>query len=39
MPVLIDETAKAIALPRWALPECLDVPIAAVDIATENLPR
>ena len=31
MPVLIDETAKAIALTRWALPECLHVPIAAVD--------
>ena len=29
--MLIDETAKAIALTRWALPECLHVPIAAVD--------
>jgi hypothetical protein len=31
MPVMIDETAKAIAVTRWALPECLHVPIAAVD--------
>jgi hypothetical protein len=31
MPVLIDETAKAIALTRWVLPECLHVPIAAVN--------
>jgi len=31
MALLIDETAKAIALTRWALPECLHVPIAAVD--------
>lgn len=30
-PLLIDETAKDIALTRWALPECLHVPIAAVD--------
>jgi hypothetical protein len=29
--LLIDETAKGIALTRWALPECLHVPIAAVD--------
>jgi hypothetical protein len=29
--LLIDETAKDIALTRWALPECLHVPIAAVD--------
>jgi hypothetical protein len=31
MALLIDETAKGIALNRWALPECLHVPIAAVD--------
>jgi hypothetical protein len=31
MPVLIDKTAKEIALSRWALPECLHVPIAAID--------
>lgn len=31
MALLVDETAKAIALTRWALPECLHVPIAAVD--------
>jgi hypothetical protein len=31
MALLIDETAKNIALNRWALPECLHVPIAAVD--------
>lgn len=31
MALLIDETAKRIALDRWALPECLHVPIAAVD--------
>jgi hypothetical protein len=29
--LLIDETAKDMALTRWALPECLHVPIAAVD--------
>ncbi|MFH1345581.1 MAG: hypothetical protein ABIL01_30910 [Pseudomonadota bacterium] len=31
MALLVDETAKAIVLTRWALPECLHVPIAAVD--------
>jgi hypothetical protein len=31
MSLLIDEAAKEIALGRWALPECLHVPIAAVD--------
>jgi hypothetical protein len=31
MALLVDETAKARALTRWALPECLHVPIAAVD--------
>jgi hypothetical protein len=31
MPLLIDEAAQEIALRRWALPECLHVPIAAVD--------
>jgi hypothetical protein len=31
MALLIDETAKGIALTRWALPECLHVPIAAMD--------
>jgi hypothetical protein len=31
MPVLIDEAAKEVALRRWNLPECLHVPIAAVD--------
>ena len=31
MALLVDETAKGIALNRWALPECLHVPIAAVD--------
>ena len=31
MPLLIDETAKRVALDRWDLPECLHVPIAAVD--------
>lgn len=30
---LIDHVAKEIALTRWALPECLHVPIAAVDEA------
>src|SRR3954447_24500752 len=29
--LLIDEIAKEIATTRWALPECLHVPIAAVD--------
>jgi hypothetical protein len=33
MALMIDETAKAIALTRWGLPECLHVPIAAVDEA------
>jgi hypothetical protein len=31
MALLMDETAKGIALNRWGLPECLHVPIAAVD--------
>jgi hypothetical protein len=31
MPLLIDEAAKEIAVRRWNLPECLHVPIAAVD--------
>jgi hypothetical protein len=31
MALLIDETAREIAFKRWALPECLHVPIAAVD--------
>lgn len=31
MALLIDETAREIALTRWALPESLHVPIAAVD--------
>jgi len=31
MPLLLDETAREIAFKRWALPECLHVPIAAVD--------
>ena len=30
-PLLVDEAAKEVALRRWALPECLHVPIAAVD--------
>jgi hypothetical protein len=31
MALLIDETAKGIAFNRWGLPECLHIPIAAVD--------
>lgn len=31
MPFLIDGIAKEIALRRWVLPECLHVPVAAVD--------
>jgi hypothetical protein len=31
MALLIDKTAREIAFKRWALPECLHVPIAAVD--------
>ena len=31
MALLIDESAKRIALDRWALPVCLNVPIAAID--------
>jgi hypothetical protein len=31
MPCLVDEAAKEIALRRWVLPECLHVPVAAVD--------
>jgi hypothetical protein len=33
MPFLIDQAAREIALTRWTLPECLHVPIAAVDEA------
>lgn len=33
MPALIDHAAREIALTRWALPECLHVPAAAVDEA------
>ena len=33
MALLIDQAAKEIALRRWALPECLHVPVAAVDEA------
>ena len=33
MPFLIDEAARKIALTQWALPDCLHVPIAAVDEA------
>jgi hypothetical protein len=33
MPLLIDEAAKEIAVRRWVLPECLHVPVAAVDEA------
>lgn len=31
MPLLIDDAAKETALRRWVLPDCLHVPIAAVD--------
>jgi hypothetical protein len=31
MSFLVDHTAREIALTRWALPDCLHVPIAAVD--------
>jgi hypothetical protein len=31
MGLFVDEMAKAIAINRWALPECLHVPIAALD--------
>jgi hypothetical protein len=31
MTLLVDHTARDIAITRWALPECLHVPIAAVD--------
>jgi hypothetical protein len=31
MTLLVDEIAREIAFKRWALPECLHVPIAAVD--------
>src|ERR1043165_8276100 len=31
MPLLMDNAAREVALTRWALPECLHVPIAAVD--------
>jgi hypothetical protein len=31
MALLIDDTAKGIALNRWGLPDCLHVPIAAID--------
>jgi hypothetical protein len=33
MPFLIDNAAREVALTRWALPDCLHVPIAAVDEA------
>lgn len=33
MSLLVDEVAKDIALRRWGLPECLHVPVAAVDEA------
>jgi hypothetical protein len=33
MPFLLDHAAREVALTRWALPECLHVPIAAVDEA------
>jgi hypothetical protein len=33
MASLIDQAAKEIALGRWMLPECLHVPVAAVDEA------
>lgn len=33
MSLLIDHAAKELALTRWALPECLHVPIAAADEA------
>jgi hypothetical protein len=37
MSFLIDHAAKEIALTRWALPECLHIPVAAVDqTAIEN---
>jgi hypothetical protein len=31
MPFLVDKAAREIALRQWVLPECLHVPIAAVD--------
>jgi hypothetical protein len=33
MPFLVDDTAREVALTRWALPDCLHVPTAAVDEA------
>jgi hypothetical protein len=33
MPFLIDNAAREVALRRWVLPDCLHVPIAAVDEA------
>jgi len=33
MPFLIDNAAREVALTQWALPDCLHVPIAAVDEA------
>jgi hypothetical protein len=33
MPFLIDNAAREVALRQWALPDCLHVPIAAVDEA------
>ena len=33
MPFLIDKAAREVALKQWALPDCLHVPIAAVDEA------
>jgi len=32
MPLLVDAEAKEIAFRKWALPECLHVPVAAVDV-------
>ncbi len=36
MALLIDHVAKEVAFRRWALPECLHVPVAAVDEAAIN---
>jgi hypothetical protein len=33
VPFLIDKAAREVALKQWALPDCLHVPIAAVDEA------
>lgn len=32
MPLLVDQAARTTAINRWALPECLHVPIAAADV-------